>query len=308
MPKKVVEQTNTIPDRKPPITRNENVREDTPLETLPKELTIKQLSAMADSLLLFTLEIPRIKLSIEEIRAEIVVFGVTHRRTSNHVQDIKRNTEDTKKFVSDLLERLRKLEDPLLAKISDSMVPLAPIKDERVITGKIALRPPTSPTAWTPGIPALPPMREELASSNELAKYVGNEIAEAYTLELNDPNTPQTVPPGKLKDMIEGRVANALIRIQSRTRQKEIDVRNALQAKMEEEKRAIELKAVSDKAALELKIASDKMASDKKRLDDENAAKLADAESKRIIRRNFWLAIIALGCGSVTTILAHYLR
>lgn len=73
----------------------------------------------------------------------------------------------------------------------------------------------------------LPPMRERLASSADLAKAVGLDVAQAFEREQRNPSTP---PPNgtTVAAMVQEQVQVALIRIKADTLQKEKDARDEL--------------------------------------------------------------------------------
>lgn len=79
-----------------------------------------------------------------------------------------------------------------------------------------------------------PPMREQLASSADLAKAVGHDVAQAYEREQRNPSTPP--PTGTtVAQMVEERVQVELIKIKAAALQKAEDQRQA----DEQEKKAL---------------------------------------------------------------------
>lgn len=80
--------------------------------------------------------------------------------------------------------------------------------------------------------PALPPMRAQLASSTDLAKAVGHDVAQAFEREQRNPSTP---PPNgsTVAAMVEERVAHELLKIKAATLQREKDDRIAFEGEQQ---------------------------------------------------------------------------
>lgn len=91
--------------------------------------------------------------------------------------------------------------------------------------------------------PELPPMRAQLASTNDLAKAVGLDVAQAFERDQRNPSTPP--PTGTtVASMVEERVQIELLRIKASNLQKEKDDREALEREKRASRRKIGVAAI----------------------------------------------------------------